>query len=532
MNSDLAHLLRWLRRAQPPRGTLVRALVSGVVASAMNIALLVGALALLVDSAQRPGLRAVAVTLVLLELFAFLRSPLRYRERLAAHQLGYAAVTRWRRWLVSVVGRWDYSQWRTYASGDLLERALRDTDELQDLWLRFFLPFTSTSVVMVLGDVVVALLPPRGGWWAYALFLLAVQLLATGLLVVGIRAQLGRDRVLRGARGRYRAQLVELSGAAPELVLLRRSPFVTERSRLAVRDVEFAERTVRAGRRSSHIVVMVAGATALAGAALHPATSPVWLVVAVAIGLTTFDALKTIRAALLSAVDVSGGGERLDALSSTERPGVTSWPADTTLRLEGVTLREDGRDLVRDATWSIAPGSHVALVGESGAGKSTLLRAMAALDATTSGTITVGSVPLTDLDEDEMRRHVAYVVSEPGLTRGFALDVVNLGRSGPTNPHDLLAALGLESEPTTRFDELSRGERSRVALARALVTRPNIYLLDEPSAGLGLEETRRLLDLLDRQNATIVVATHDETIMAWSDEVVELRGSRLAPLTR
>ena len=229
---------------------------------------------------------------------------------------------------------------------------------------------------------------------------------------------------------------------------------------------------------------------------------------------------------------MSGGGERLDALSSTERPGVTSWPADTTLRLEGVTLREDGRDLVRDATWSIAPGSHVALVGESGAGKSTLLRAMAALDATTSGTITVGSVPLTDLDEDEMRRHVAYVVSEPGLTRGFALDVVNLGRSGPTNPHDLLAALGLASEPTTRFDELSRGERSRVALARALVTRPNIYLLDEPSAGLGLEETRRLLDLLDRQNATIVVATHDETIMAWSDEVVELRGSRLAPLTR
>ena len=130
MNEDLARLRRWLRRAQPPRAQLrARALLTGFVATVTNVALLVGAVALLVDSATRPGLRAVAIVLIVIEFFAFLRSPLRFSERMAAHRLGYAAVTRWRRWLVLVVGQLNYSQWRTYASGDLLERALGDTDE-------------------------------------------------------------------------------------------------------------------------------------------------------------------------------------------------------------------------------------------------------------------------------------------------------------------------------------------------------------------------------------------------------------------
>ena len=93
MNTEMARLLRWLQRAQPPRGALWRALASGLVATATNVALIVGAVALLVESATRPGLRAVVVVLVVIELFAFLRSPLRFIERLSAHRLGYAAVT-------------------------------------------------------------------------------------------------------------------------------------------------------------------------------------------------------------------------------------------------------------------------------------------------------------------------------------------------------------------------------------------------------------------------------------------------------
>ena len=532
MNDDVTRLRRWLHRAQPPRAALARALVAGFVATATNVALLVGAVALLVESATRPGLRAVAVVLVVTELFAFLRSPLRFRERLAAHRLGYAAVTHWRRWLVETVGQLDFSQWRRYASGDLLERALRDTDELQDLWLRFVVPFVDTVAVMVVGDVVVAFLAPHGQWWALASILIAIQFLAVVGLTYFARGELTKDRELRAARGEYRAQLVELSSSTPELVLLGRDEFATRRSNVAVARVERAERALRRQRRASSALVIAGGLLALVAVTSHPRTSSVWLVVAAAIALATYEALVSVRSSLQAAVDVSGGGERLEALEGDAVLGSLPWPDESTVRLDDVTLAEDGRVLVRGATLSVEPGVRVALVGESGVGKSTLLRAMAALDTVTSGSISVGGVRLDELSDAALRAHLTYVPSEPGLTRGFALDVVTLGRPSVRDPQHDLAALGLVTERTTRFEELSRGERVRVAVARALVTSPDVYVLDELTAGLGREETRDVLNLLGSTNATVIIATHDEDVVRWCDKVLELRGAELSWVNR
>src|ERR1039458_5416492 len=152
MRADVDRLWRWLRRAQPPRSTLLRALTAGLIASLVNVALLVGAVGLLVDSATRPGLRTVLGALIVIDMSAFLRSPLRFVERLSAHRLGFAAVSRWRRWLVLTVGGFSFTRWRSFAAGDLLERSLRDTDELQDLWLRCVIPLVTSGAVMLLGD--------------------------------------------------------------------------------------------------------------------------------------------------------------------------------------------------------------------------------------------------------------------------------------------------------------------------------------------------------------------------------------------
>ena len=532
MRNDIRRLRRWLRRAQPPRGTLLRALAAGVVASIVNVALLVGAVGLLVESATRPGLRTVLGALIVIELFAFLRSPLRFIERLSAHRLGFAAVSRWRRWLVLTVGAFTFTRWRSYAAGDLLERSLRDTDELQDLWLRCVIPFITSSAVMLLGDLVIGLMAPHGKWWSYAADLLAVQLLGGAALVANVGPLLGRDRVLRRARARYRAQLVELSAATPELVLLGRVGFAETRAVASVDRLRHAEAALTRQHDLSNAVAPAMTALALGALVVRPHSAALWIVVAALLALSTFESLNVVRDALDTAVAVSAAAERLEELDVTGPRGDAAWPTDSTVRLDHVTINEESETLVADASLVVAPGRRVALTGSSGVGKSTLLRALAALDVVANGTISVGDVAITDIDERELRRGLAYVASEPGLTRGFAIDVVSLGRPTSRNSLEDLATLGLATQSTTRWEDLSRGERARVAIARAIVTSPAILLLDEPTSGLGTDETERVLSLLGASVATVIVATHDAQVMAWCDEVLELIDGNLRVLRR
>jgi putative ABC transport system ATP-binding protein len=97
---------------------------------------------------------------------------------------------------------------------------------------------------------------------------------------------------------------------------------------------------------------------------------------------------------------------------------------------------------------------------------------------------------------------------------------------------DDLASLGIANTSTTQFGELSRGERQRVAVVRSAVTNPAIIVADEPTSGLGDAETQLVIELLESTNATVIVATHDQQLIDWCDEVYELSNARLHRLTR
>lgn len=533
MRADLARLARWLRRAQPPRTQLIRALITGTMATITTIGLLVSAVGLLVASANRPGLRAVAGVLIVMELLAFLRSPLRFSERLSAHRLGFAAVTRWRRWLIATIGRWDYSRWRAHAAGDLLERSLRDTDELQDLWLRFALPVFTTSVTLLVGDVVIALLAPHGHWFLFAFVMLSIQVLGFVALFANLRSLVRVDRELRANRGAYLATLVELSGATPELTLLEHEDFAfTRLDEVRLRLSRSEELLQRARRRSNTVPLggAVLGLGALWG--LHPHASPTWIVVGALLAIANADSLGIVRASIDTAAAVSAAADRLEDLEVSEFSSSSGWPVDATLRADHVRLQEDDVLLIDDATFTLFPGQRVALTGPSGSGKSTLLRALCGLDRVTSGHLSIGRVEVGDIEEDILRARLAYVTSEPGLTRGYATDVIRLGRDATRDATRDLADLGIATDETTRWRELSRGERQRVAIVRALVTSPAIIVLDEPTSGLGSVETLRVLTLLESADATVIVATHDPQVVAWCDEVFELTGRQVRRTTR
>ncbi|MBL8508328.1 ABC transporter ATP-binding protein [Chitinimonas sp. JJ19] len=198
--------------------------------------------------------------------------------------------------------------------------------------------------------------------------------------------------------------------------------------------------------------------------------------------------------------------------------------------------------ILDDVSFSLSPGSTLAIVGASGSGKSTLLGLLAGLDSPTQGSVTLAGHTLGQLDEDGRARlraeHVGFVFQSfqllPALT---ALDNVALPlelnghKEARREAQALLERVGLGSRVQHRPKELSGGEQQRVALARAFVTRPKLLFADEPTGNLDTQTGERIIDLLFSLNSesgtTLVLVTHDERLAARCGARLRLAGGQV-----
>jgi ATP-binding cassette subfamily B protein len=208
------------------------------------------------------------------------------------------------------------------------------------------------------------------------------------------------------------------------------------------------------------------------------------------------------------------------------------------LELDDVTYRYPGteRPAVDGLSLVVRPGRSIALVGASGAGKSTVAKLALRFADPDTGAVRIDGHDLRDVTLRSLRDHVALLLQEAPLFDGTVRDNVAYGRPDATDDEvraALEAATGLEDELPDGLDTrvgqrgraLSGGQRRRVAMARAFLQDAPVLVLDEPSAGLDPEATRRLiapLRRLMRDRATLLI-THDATLAAVADEIVELR---------
>ncbi|WP_234581545.1 ABC transporter ATP-binding protein [Micromonospora sp. MH99] len=193
-------------------------------------------------------------------------------------------------------------------------------------------------------------------------------------------------------------------------------------------------------------------------------------------------------------------------------------------------------------TTSFAGGTFTAVMGPSGSGKSTLLHCAAGLDRATEGVVTIDGVRLDDLGEDELTRlrrdRIGFVFQAFNLvsTLTAAQNVELPSRLARRRPPaaDVAAALdavGLADRAGHRPSELSGGEQQRVAVARALITRPAVVFADEPTGALDSSASRQVLRLLralvDDHGQTVVMVTHDPAAAAYADRVLLLADGRV-----
>jgi len=212
------------------------------------------------------------------------------------------------------------------------------------------------------------------------------------------------------------------------------------------------------------------------------------------------------------------------------------------------TYPQGGREVtaLEDLTLEIADGEFLAVVGPSGSGKSTLLHLAGGLDLPTSGRVQVAGVATANMTDQELtllrRRRIGFIFQFfnllPALTveENAALPLLLDGKRLPAVREIVrrrLDQVGLTPRLDHRPAELSGGEMQRAAIARALVTDPEIVLADEPTGNLdsatgrGVLEALRALTRDGERRRTVVMVTHDPTAAALADRTVSLLDGRL-----
>lgn len=196
-------------------------------------------------------------------------------------------------------------------------------------------------------------------------------------------------------------------------------------------------------------------------------------------------------------------------------------------------------EVLRGINLTIEKGEVVSIVGKSGAGKTTLLHIMGTLDKADSGDIRFNGQSVNQLRDRELSRfrnqHIGFVFQFQQLLPEFtALEnvmmpalIANIPNSkARCRAQELLDFLGLKDRATHRPGELSGGEKQRVAVARALMNKPDVIFADEPSGSLDSQNKTELhqlfFDLRKEMEQTFVIVTHDESLAKMSDRVIRM----------
>jgi len=208
-------------------------------------------------------------------------------------------------------------------------------------------------------------------------------------------------------------------------------------------------------------------------------------------------------------------------------------------------------DALRGVSLTVDEGEFVALMGPSGSGKSTLLQMLGGLDRPTSGEVVLEGQVVSDLSDDQVTRlrrdRTGFVFQSFNLiplldvTENVALPFTIAGQDPSRGEaadriRDAIALVDLTAKARHKPDQLSVGEQQRVAVARALVTRPALLFADEPTGNLDYTSGTEILDALWRscveRSQTIVLVTHDSKAAAYADRVLVIGDGRIRETIR
>ncbi|APH54130.1 ABC transporter ATP-binding protein [Granulibacter bethesdensis] len=540
-------------------GSRVSWLLAGVVVSVLAVlsaALLMMLAGRTVAVAMMLGVLAAPM---LLRWTGVARVVLRYLERVVTHDAMFRALADLRVWFFRGVARNAAGGLGFRRAGDVLSRLVNDVEALDGLYLRIVVPVAGAVVLLpvllyALGRLDVVLAAVVGVLFVLAAFVLPV---------ISARNAAGQGARLTTSMSRLRiATLDTLTGLREVRACGAEDRMLADiQARQALLLTAQREGAARAAWASaaSFLFGQAGVAAVLFAVALNVVTTgPAALIGCAFLTIAAFEAIGGLPRAGVLAGHASAAAERvLEAASGPEsnvphavaeaeemlRPG-RGKTAALSFRHVSFRWRQDGPLVLDDLTLDLPAGARVALLGPSGAGKSTIAALAMRLAVPEAGHIFLSGTDMATLPVDMVRGHFAWLSQTTHLFDDTIRANLLLGRPDAQEV-DLWAALdaaqlgdvvrglpdGLESWVGEGGFRLSGGQGRRLALARALLSRAPILILDEPAAGLDAQTERELFLTLNEVagDRTVLLIAHRLTGVEKLDRIYRLSGGQAVP---
>jgi ATP-binding cassette, subfamily B, bacterial len=499
-----------------------------------------------------PALVAAAASIALIALLA---GALSYLQLYTTARIGHGITWRLRSELFAHLQRLSLAHHRSQRSGELLTRVAGDTNLLRDMFAEWALTFVRHALTLVAMLAVMFMLN-----WQLALVVAVTLPPLLGVIFWLNRRVKANVREQRRHEGRMASRLNEVLGSIALVQAFGRGGFEHERFEREI--AANYESGIKAARSTGAIVKAIAVVSALgtavtvligANEVLAGRLTPGELLVFITYVTGLYKPVRDLGrlAAKFSRASVSA--ERVAAILDIEADRADAPDALELqqpvgeIRFEDVSFHytaagEAARPVLQGLNLRIAAGEHVALVGGSGAGKSTLVNLLLRLYEPTGGRILIDGVDIRRYTHESLARAFGIVMQDTVL---FAVSVrENIAYGRPDAPfEDVMAAAtaarahefvidlpeGYDTELGERGATLSGGQRQRLCLARALVKRPAILVMDEPTAAVDAASARLIHEAVAREHAgrTLIVIAHDLADMERYDRVLVLQDGRV-----
>lgn len=475
--------------------------------------------------------------------FAITRTISRYGERVTTHEGTLKLLSVLRRRIYERIAPLSPTALQRMGSGELMTRITTDVDALDNLYLRVLIPtFVALCAVLLCGGVI--------GYFAWPIGLLAgLALLVSGILgpwLAWARGQTLSDE-WQQRDAHLRRRLLEQLASLPELLLYGQWQRTTQHLLKAQCHRDGLELTLaRQWGQSQWLQQTLLGLTisgTLGLAAWWTQTQGLDATLVALMGLTVlgaFEAIAMLPQAWQHLGKIQRAAQRIDDLTH-QVPEITfptndlAHPNGYALTLNALHVRFGAQRVLDGVSLHIPEGQHLALLGPSGSGKTTLLNTLVRFIEPTQGERLLGGVALHRLSEPTLRRQFAVAPQDVQLFSASLRD--NLLLACPDADDATLISLlnalalgdwldslpdGLDSWPDEGGSSLSGGQLRRFGLARALLARAPIVMLDEPTEGLDMHLQAQVMAEIHRRchGRTLIVITHQLQSLETFDHVV------------